>query len=414
MKSLLCTAFLMLLIAFLLTGCAPNATPSPEAINTAIAATQQADARTQATIQAAVLTALPPTATPAPTTLAKTTAATPAPAVPAPTAAATRAPTVAPAAPTAAPAPTPEYVALTEEQLAALIDEAVAEAVAASSTAAAVVYASTADDAVTGEEVTYIYNYYTYANSNLESAEELLAAYYDLYDELADEMLDELSVIEEELAQLNTTLASIDESLQEISATLAQGLAVAEETIAQLESAAQTAQLNAEELKAQAQDMLAVLQLDQQNRLNELAQVQPNNVPGDRSSALQSAFSFVDATNTALADDKLSQTELLNLAQLGKNAQAGLPQMGRGTSGAGSAQGAGANPAQLAGKFDEVSQQLARGQISQGRANTSQIERSLGQRPAAPTLGQAPAMPEKPGGNLPAPSSGGRSRPSRP
>jgi len=421
MKSLLCTVFLMLLIAILPTGCARDAAPSQEAISTAIVATQQADARAQATLNAAILTALPPTATPAPTALAKAASATPTPAPAATAKAASAAPILAPTvAPAAAPAtptpgPTPAYVTLTEEQLAALIDAAVAEAIAATDEATSAVYTSTADDTVTAEEVTYVTNYYTTADYYAESAEELLEVYYDLYDELADEMLAELSAIEEELAQLNTTLASIDESLQEISATLAQGLAVAEETIAQLESAAQNAQADAEELKTQAQDMMAVLQHDQQDRLNEIAQIQPNTVPSDKVSALQSAFSFVDAANHALADDKLSQTELRNLAQLGKNAQAGLPQLGRGTSGAGGSQGTGANPAQLTGKFDEVSQQLARGQIPQGRANTSQIEHSLGQRPEAPTLRQQPTKPEKPGGNAPAPAGGSRgSRPGRP
>jgi hypothetical protein len=414
MKSLLCTAFLMALIAILSAGCARDATPSPETINTAIAATQQADARAQATLQAAIRTALPATATPAPTTAAPVSAAAiasapatptkPAPSTPAP------APTAAPVAPpaTPTPGPTPAYATLTEEQLAALIDAAVAEAIAASDDAASAVYTTAADDTITAEEATVVYNYYTYADYYVESAEELLATYYDLYDELASEMLDELSAIEEELAQLNTTLASIDESLQEISAALEQGLAISEEMITQLENAALSTQANADELKAQAQDMMAVMQLDQQNRLNEIAQIQPNNVPNDRVSALQSAFSFVDATNLALADDKLSQVELHNLAQLGKNAQAGLPQLGRGTTGAASTQ--------LAGKFDEVSQQLARGQISQGRSNLGQIERSLGQRPEAPALGQQPAKPDIRSGNVPAPAGGGNrgSRPSRP
>lgn len=426
MKSLLCTIALAFFVAVLATGCARNPAPSPEAINTAIAATRQAEARAQATLNAAVLTALPPTATPMPTAAAKPTAGALPPTAAAPTALppTAAAPTALPptaAAPTAAvkpapatptPGPTPVYVALTEEQLVALIDAAVAEAIAASDEAATVVYTTTADDALTADDVTYIYNYYAYADYYVEEAEELLATYYDLYDALADEMLAELSAIEAELTQLNTTLASIDQSLQQISATLAQGLAVAEETIAQLESAAQNVQAHADKLQTQAQDMAAVLQLDQQQRLNEIAQIQPNNIPSDRAAALQSAFTFVDAANGALADDKLTQAELHNLAQLGKNAQAGLPQLSRGAVGAAGPQGSDLNPAQLAGKFDEISQQLARGQLPQGRASLGQMERSLGQRPTAPALSQPPALPSKPGGGIPIPS--GPSRPSRP
>lgn len=410
MKSLLCTITLALCVALLAAGCARDTTPSPAAVNTAIAATRQAEVQAQATIKAAVLTAMPPTATPMPTAVAQPVVATPtaaaqAPVVaPAPTAAAKP----APATPT--PGPTPAYVTMTEEEIVALIDAAVAEAIAASDEAATAVYATTADDALTADEATYIYNYYTYADHYVEEAEELLAAYYDQYDELANEMLAELSAIADELAQLNATLASIDQSLQQISATLAQGLAITEETIAQLESAAQTAQAHADKLKAQSQDMATVLQLDQQHRLDEIAQIQPNNIPDDRLSALQSAFSFVDAANGALADDKLTQAELHNLAQLGKNAQAGLPQLNRGAAGT-----TGPNLAQLTGKFDQISQQLARGQTAQGRASINQMEHTLGQRPAAPALGQPPALPEKPAGNIPAPAGGGRGgRPSRP
>lgn len=404
MKSLLCTIFLVFFVALLAAGCARDTTPAPAAINTAIAATRQAEVQAQATLNAAVLTAMPPTATPMPTVVAQPSVATPIVAVqatvvaPAPTAVAK------PALATPTPGPTPVYVTLTEEEMVALIDAAVAEAIAASDETVTIVYTTTADDALTAEEAAYIYNYYAYADYYVEEAEELLAVYYGLYDELANEMLAELSAIADELAQLNTTLASIDQSLQQISATLAQGLAITEETIAQLESAAQTAQAHADKLQAQSQNMAAVLQLDQQHRLDEIAQMQPNNIPDDRLSALQSAFAFVDAANSALADDKLTQAELHNLTQLGKNAQAGLPQLSRGTAGA-----ARPNSAQLTGKFDQISQQLARGQTAQGRASIGQMEHALGQRPAAP------ALPEKPASNIPAPSGGGRgSRPSRP
>jgi DNA repair exonuclease SbcCD ATPase subunit len=267
-----------------------------------------------------------------------------------------------------------EYVTLTEEELAALIDEAVAEAITATEQTTTNVYYVTEDDVVTTEEVAYVYEYYYYADYYVEYAEDLIAEYYGLYSDLAYEMIAELNGIESELNQMNDTLSSIDQSLQQISSTLEQGLALAEDTITQLESAAQTAQTHAQELKSNAQDMMSVLQADQQGRLSQISQIQPNNIPTDKLSALQSAFSFVDFANGALSDNKLTRDELLNLAQLGRNAQAGFQQFG-------GANAVGPDVTQFAGKFDEINGQFARGEINRGRENVKGFETSLGNRP---------------------------------
>ena len=329
----------ILITLLVLSACGmPAATPSTEdAISTAIAGTQQAQALAQATVNAAALTAIPATPTSGPTV---------------------------------------EYVALTEEELAALIDQAVAEAIAATEQTATAVTTSTSDDLVTSEEVVYVYDYYYTAEYYVEYAEELLNEYYNLYAELAEEMIVELNSIEAELAQMNDTLSSIDSSLQQISSTLEQGLAVAEETINQLETAAQSAQTNAQELKAQAQDMMSQLQLDQEGRLQDLSQIQPNQIPTDRLSSLQTAFEFLDAANLAMGDNKLSRAELTNLAQLGANAQAGFQNFG----GNGGIAG-GPDLSQFTGSFNQITTQLARGQMPQARGSLDTFERSLGDRP---------------------------------
>ena len=362
MKSLLRTVLLAALIAALLTACGMPAAPvtevvSQDAVNTAVAGTQISQALAQATVNSTALTAMPATPTPGPAV---------------------------------------EYVTLTEEELAALIDEAVAEAVTATEQATAAVSTTTTDSAVTSEEVVYVYDYYYYADYYVEYAEDLLAEYYALYGDLANEMIVEMNAIESELAQLNDTLTSIDSSLQEISSTLSQGLAVAEESIAQLESAAQQAQTNAAELQAQAQDMISVLQADQQGRVDQLSQIQANNIPTDKLSAMQSAFSFVDAANAAMGDNKLSRDELLNLAQLGKNAQSGLQSFG-------GADRLGPDMTQFSGKFDEITTQFARGQMPQARSNLGQFETSLGSRPdfSGAGGGNGPSLPGGGPGNRP-------------
>ncbi|HEX9840621.1 MAG TPA: hypothetical protein VGA72_14825, partial [Anaerolineales bacterium] len=342
MKSLVRILLTLLVLAGILTACDMSAaTPSADdVVNTAVAGTQQAQALAQATVNASVLTAMPATPTSGPTV---------------------------------------EYVSLTEEELTALIDEAVTEAIAATEQTTTAVTSTTSDATVTSEEVVYLYDYYYYADYYVEYAEDLLNEYYNLYADLAEEMIVELNAIESELSQMNETLSSIDSSLQEISGTLEQGLAVAEETIAQLETAAQTAQTNAQELKAQAQDMMSMLQLDQEGRLQDISQIQPNNIPTDRISSLQTAFEFLDTAKLAMGDNKLSRVELIHLAQLGANAQAGFQNFG----GPGGPAG-GADLSQFNGKFSEITGQFARGQMPQARGNVETFERSLGSRPNGP------------------------------
>jgi len=320
-----------------------------DAVNTAIAQTQQAQALAQATVNAAALTAIP---TPIPATM----------------------PSAAPATPT--PGPTVEYITLTEEELAALIDEAAAEAVTATEQTTTAVTTTTSDDVVTPEEVEYMYDYYYLADYYVQYTEELLNEYYSLYGELAEEMLVTLTIVEGELEQMNDTLTSIDSSLQEMSSTLEQGLAVAQETITQLETAAQAAQTHAQELKAQQQNMMSQLQLDQEHRVQDIAQVQPDNIPTDRISSLQTAFDFLDTAKQALGDNKLSHAELMNIAQLGANAQAGFQNFG----GSGGLAG-GPDLSQLTGNFNQITGQLANGQMPQARGNLDTFERSLGDRP---------------------------------
>ena len=337
MKSFLRTLVLTLILTALITACGlPAGTADPDVVSTAIAQTQMAQVLAQATVNSNTLTAMPATPTPGPTV---------------------------------------EYVTLTEEELAALIDQAVAEAIAATEQTTTNVYYVTEDDTVTTEEVEYVYSYYYYADYYVDYAEELMAEYYNLYSDLAYEMIGELNAIESELNQMNDTLSSIDQSLQQISSTLEQGLELAEDTITQLETAAQNAQTNAQELKSQAQDMMTVLQADQQGRLDQIGQIQPDNIPTDKLSALQTAFSFVDFANQALSDNKLTSDELTNLMQLGKNAQAGFQQFG-------GADGVGPDVTQFAGKFDEIGGQFARGEINHGRENLHNFEGSLGNRPS--------------------------------
>jgi hypothetical protein len=354
MKSMFRTVLSAFVLAGMILACGAQApsTPGTDVVSTAVVGTQQSQALAQATVNSNTLTAMPMT-------------------------------------PTAGPSV--DYVNLTEEELTALIDQAVAEAVAATEKTTAAVNSTTSDSTVTAEEVAYVYDYYYYADYYVQTAEDLMAEYYSLYADLATQMITEMDSIQTELNQMNDMLTQVSTSLNEINSTLSQGLTLAQESIDQLNAAAQQAQTNAQELQAQAQDMISVLQAEQQGRVDQLSQIQANNIPTDKVAALQSAFEFVDFANIAMSDNKLSRDELTNMTQLGRNAQAGFQNFG----GVGAGGGFGAGRAdvdltQFSGKFDEITTQFARGQMPQARGNVGQFESSLGSRPAG-----MPSRPKK-------------------
>ena len=310
---------------------APTATPDTQAtVKAAIAGTSTAQSGTQATIDAAVQA---------------TVAAVP------------------------TPTPSAAYVTMTEEELAALIDQAVAGATAATQACSAATTESTADDTVTQDEVITVAVSLAEAEEAMAYAEELIAAYYDLYGDLATETLVLLQAIEQDLTLMAESMAAINATLQEINVTLQQGLALAEETIAQLETAAQTASVKATEAQMQAQSLIQNLQAELESRAATALSVQPNNVATDRQTAILSAFDYLDAVRQSLTDNKISPNELANIAQLGANASASL-----------NAQG-GPQLQQLSGSINQITAQLARGQTPQAQANLGNLEASLGTRP---------------------------------
>ena len=115
----------------------------------------------------------------------------------------------------------------------------------------------------------------------------------------------------------------------------------------------------------------------------DISNLQPTNIPADQLATLQSAFDFLDAAKLAMGDNKLPHDELMNLAQLGKNAQAGFQKFG----GVGSLSLPGGRTldlTQLSGHFSEITTQFARGEMPQARQGLGNFEQSLGKRPGRP------------------------------
>lgn len=353
--------FTMILVASLVLACGPSPVPTPNVqatVDAAIAATAAAQATstlqdtlaagptpdTQATIQAAVAATIA-----AQQTLDAIVQATVA----------------------AAPTPTPaaEYVTMTEEELAALVDEAVAEATAETQACAEASAAATADDTVTAEEVETIEDALAGAEEAIAYAEELLAVYESLYGELAAETLLTLQAIEEDLAALVAATEAINATLLEIEMTLEQGLTLAEETIAQLEAAAQAASAKSAELQAASQGWVEQLSSELETRAAAVLSVLPDNIPSDRLAAVRSAFDYVDTVRQALLDNKVSPAELSDIARRGANASAGLKAHG------------GPQLQSLGDSINQVTAQVARGQRTQAKAGLAGLETALGPRP---------------------------------
>jgi len=313
----------------------PTLTPNVQAtVDAAIAATSQAQLVAQTTVNAAVastVVAMPPTATPVPPVAADT---------------------------------------LSEEEMEAMITEAVNQAVAATTQATSATAQTTSDDTLTADEIAYMEVYVMAANQAILYAEQLLTAYSQVYGDLAYAALDEVNQIEQELASMSSSISTLDSTLDAVNTTMQQGQALAEDTINQLETAAQAASANLPHTQEQVKNWQQHTDKGREDRANQIGSIQPNNVPTDLQSTIRDAFSFVDQINVAFGDGKFNMDELTQIAQLGANISAGFSKHG------------GIKMQGMSGKVNDITMNLARGQFPKAHGGAADFEKGLGQRPA--------------------------------
>jgi hypothetical protein len=268
------------------------------------------------------------------------------------------------------PTPAPQYVEMSEEELAGAVVEATTETEEAAGAAAA----AAADEAVTQEEIGSVQVYLMDAEEAIAYAEELISAYYALYGDLAMETLVLLEAIEGDLAVLAEEAIAMEQALLEIEAALQQGLGMTEETLAQLGAAAQMASTKAAEIQAENQAWVQDLRSELESRVADALAVQASasEVAADRRGALASAAQYVQAVREGLADSKISRSELANIAQLGANASASLDAQG------------GPQLQRLSESIDTITGQIAGGQVPQARADLGGLESALGSIPGRP------------------------------
>lgn len=286
-----------------------------------------------------------------------------------------------PLPPTATPVNT---VTLTEAELAALIDQAVAEAYAAALAAYTTTTASTQDDEVTTAESQAMTYYVQVSAQQVDEALALIDQYYAAYSDVAAETLATLQAIEDDLNQIAQSTAAMAQSLEEINQTLQQGLELAQSTIDELENAAQQAQTKATDAKAQAQNWYNSVKGQIETRGQNALNVQPNQIPNTAPEATQALLQYVETARSVLSKGKVSPQDIQQLAQQGANAKAGLQKFG------------GANTQDLSGRIDTVTRSVARGEMPQARQEFGGLEQSAKSFQFSGGAGSI-----KPGGNNP-------------
>ncbi len=331
-------------------------------VNAAVEATQAVEADLTATANAAAEAAKAAEADLAATIDAAVEATSTAEASLTPTASAPtqEQPTTAPVE--APPTPTVDTSTLSEEELAALIDEAVAEALAATTAATAAVDTAASDSTITVDETVTVEVALAGAEEAIALAEALITAYYDLYGAYASETIDTLEEIEEDL---NT----IAEGIELMAQILEQGDEVASAAIEQILAALGTANAGAAELQAHSEGWLEALQAELENRAAAALAVQPTQIATDRQGAIQSALTYIETVRSALADNTISREELSAISLAGANASAGLKAQG------------GPQLQNLAGSIDALTTQIARGELPRAKGSLGALEASVPRRP---------------------------------
>lgn len=265
--------------------------------------------------------------------------------------------------PTPTAQPEVDVYELSEEELAALIDEAVAEAVAATEASSESTTQATSDGAMTEEEVYETAAYVYDAEAAIYYAEELLAAYYELYGAYAEDVLYLLTAMEEDLDELVYVLEEVED-------ILLQGAEVATAAIDQLNEAATNITSHVVESQQDREQFLEQIKTKIGDRENEFANLSPTEIAGDLDGTLNQLHDYLDTVKASLGDRKIDRNEMTQIAQLGANAQASILANG------------GPKLQNIGGSIDGLTRQLSRGEWSQASRDLGGFEASLPSRPA--------------------------------
>lgn len=247
---------------------------------------------------------------------------------------------------------------LEEEALSEEIDAAAQQVTQSTTQAADAATQAAGDGEITQEEAEQIVYYISDAEAAIAYTEYLIESYYGVYAELAEETLELLYLIEDDLA---ATEAVLDELL----GLAQQGAQTTAEVLSQIEAAAEQAGQLAENIGQHSGDWQGQVAGMLQDRADQALSVQPDQLADNLPETIQSVRDYLETVRGALGDNVLSAAELGSIAQLGANASANLQTHG------------GPKLNGLAGQIDGLTGQVARGQFGQARQGLGGLEAQL-------------------------------------
>ena len=257
---------------------------------------------------------------------------------------------------------------ISEEELAQLFDKTVNEAIYYASQLETATNESTADNFLTEDEFELLMKYYGLSQSEMEYALSLAEMYLEIYCDLGEETVDLLYKVAEDLENLSSMSDEAMELIFLLENILANGGTIASEDVSTfLQYSHQYVDLQTI-LEKHAGEWITALQGDLAVRANEYLQIQPSKVAGNRLEALIMASDYVTSVQNALGDGFLSNSELNNIAQLGANVEASFEYLNL------------PNMNNISGSINNITSNLARGQLPTAAANLGQLEGLVGRQ----------------------------------
>ncbi|RLD03565.1 MAG: hypothetical protein DRI56_12250 [Chloroflexota bacterium] len=256
---------------------------------------------------------------------------------------------------------------MSEEEMAAEIDQAVNDAENASEQLSTATNEAAADGSITQEEADEIEALVSDLAYAIALAEDLIYLYDDVYGELAIETLYLLTELEDDLDELAAFATDMVELLIIAEEALDEGLLVAEDVIAQFEQV--VSQVDVTGLTEAKNAWVEARQIEAEDRIEMITNMVPTEAAGTRREAVLSAFNYVDTVRAALEDGTFTLAELQSIGQLGANVQANFAQF------------SGPLLQNRSAEISSITSMLARGQLSQALNGLNQLESLLGKRP---------------------------------
>ena len=156
-----------------------------------------------------------------------------------------------------------------------------------------------------------------------------LASYYSYYyGDLAEDTLELLLLLEDDLEALLVIAAEYDDELAEIILLLEQGSEVTEEVLDQLSQSAEAWDVQAEALQEQAQAWQTALQAQLAERQAYWQSMEPTELAENRAAALGMAQEYLTVIRAGLEDGIITTEEMNAIAQWGANVVASLESVG--------------------------------------------------------------------------------------